>query len=215
VIRVKCFNIFLDHLISENKFTYPFRESLKKFHYKIKFLDPDIQNDITFDDFDYTIIKADINPFANTLVNEIWPLLRTLWKTRGGYQAKIIFNPEIDLVEFGLAYGPGVFTADYSFSITHEGLWEADFQMDFVQKIPENDSREPERQGPFMAQDYSRIQSPSATRARRIAKPKWGESGRSEKDFDQMIEEQDILNKTINFSFSFKWTESGKWSKPS
>lgn len=213
MVRVKSFNIFLDHLLSENKLSYPFRENLKKFHYKIDFLDPEKQNEIDFEEFDYEIIKTKINPYADSLVNEIWPLLRTLWRTRGGYTAKILFNPQIDLDEFGKQYGPDAYTAEYLFSIDHEGNWKADFNFGFSQKNVENDQREPDRRGPFFAQDYSHIKSASATRARRIAKPRWGEEGRTDADFALLINEERMLNQTINFSFTFNWFGHGKWEQ--
>jgi hypothetical protein len=211
MVRVKSFNIFLDHLICENPVQYPFRENLKRSHYKIEFAKENVQNEITFDEFDYNIIKANINPFANTLVNEIWPVLRMLWKTRGGFSGRILFNPEIDLEEFGLQYGPGVFSAEYIFAIDEQGKWTADFKMSFKQQGLENDYREPERQGPFMAQEYSRIKSASATRARRLAKPRWGEDGRTPDDFSKMLQEERMLNQTINFSFTFEWSGAGDW----
>lgn len=213
MVRVKSFNIFLDHLLSVNKFTYPFRDNLKKFHYKIQFVDPTVQYEIENEKFDYHIIKTKINPFADTLVNEIWPLLRTLWRTRGGYTAEILFNHKIDLEEFGLQYGPGVFEACYKFAIDNDGAWTADFKMDFKQQGIENDTREPERQGPFFAQDYSRIKSASSTRARRLAKPSWGEGGRTDEDFMSMLNEEKMLNQTINFTFDFEWQGQGKWTR--
>ncbi len=212
MVRVKSFNIFLDHLITENKVSYPFRENLKKFHYKINFEDPSIQNEVKYEKFDYDIIKCNLNPYAETLVNEIWPLLRMLWLTRGPYSAEILFNPEIDLEEFGQQFGPGAFHAKYDFKISKSGEWQANFECEFIQRGMENDIREPKRRGPFVAQEYSRIKSQSATRARKIAKPSWGEAGRSDEDFSLMLKEEEILNQTINFSFSHKWSGSGVWN---
>jgi hypothetical protein len=212
MIRVKCFNIFLDHLLSENKISYPFRENLKKFHYTVKFADPSIQNEIEFDDFDYNIIKPNLNPFADSLVNEVWPMLRLLWKTRGAFSAKILFNPEIDLEEFGPQYGPGIFIAEYDFEILASGQWSADFKFDFTQKsfiYPDD----PERNGPFRAQDYSRIKSSGATRARRIAKPEWGENGRTDSDFMKLLNEEKVLNQTLDFSFKLEWKGEGNWQQ--
>ncbi len=213
MVRVKSFNIYLDHLLSVNPVSYPFRDNLKKHHYKIIFDDPTMQNDLSFEKFDYQIIKTKINPFADSLVNEIWPLLRMLWRTRGGYSATILFNPEIDLDEFGTQYGPGVFNAEYVFTISLEGAWQAAFKMDFQQQNLQDDTRQPERRGPFMAQDYSRIKSASATRARQLAKPHWGEAGRTGQDFMDMLNQEKFLNQTINFSFKHNWVGQGSWGQ--
>lgn len=108
---------------------------------------PDLQNQytLTYDpanwqqlipwelDFDYEIIKVNINPVANSLVNEIWPLLRVLWLAMGPFEFSLNFEPERDLKEFGyLRYprgGEHRFWADYRFSINSDGQWQADFDI--------------------------------------------------------------------------------------
>ncbi|MBY0452572.1 MAG: B12-binding domain-containing radical SAM protein, partial [Bdellovibrionaceae bacterium] len=218
MVRVKSFNIFLDHLVavSVNKPSYPIRENLKGTHYEITFDDPTLINEIGFEKFDYNIIKPNISPYADSLVNEIWPLLRTLWRVRGGYNAVIRFNPKIDLQEFGLQYNPGSFTGEYKFKIDRSGKWSADFKFDFTQISPDpaTDHREPERQGPFIAQEYSRIKSASATRARKLAKPIWGEEGRNEHHFWELLTEERVLNQTVNFTFKHAWAGTGDWGSP-
>jgi hypothetical protein len=93
-------------------------------------------------DFDYEIIKVNINPVANTLVNEIWPLLRVLWLAMGPYKFTLNFEPERDLREFGyLRYprgGEHRYWADYQFEIDQHGQWSADFTIK-LQADPYND----------------------------------------------------------------------------
>lgn len=218
MLRVKTFSIFIDLLtqITYNKISYPVRHNLKKEHYTCLFHNDKIINEITYESFDYNIINIDINPYANTLVNEIWPFLRMLWKTRGGYSLELHFNPTIDEKEFGTTYGPNGYTAVYKFSITNEGRWYADFDMNFVQ-LPNPDDRfkhgEEDRFGPFLANDFSRLQSNTAKRARRLSKPTWSiDSGRSDTDFSHLLKEDRYLNKTIDFSFSYKYKNTGDWS---
>ena len=216
--RVKSFHIFLDFLkgCTEVPIGYPIRTSLAKEHYKIKLNDPSIIREIDYEKFDYEIIKPFINPFADTLVNEMWPFFRMLWKTRGGYEAEILFTPEIDLKEFGTQYGPGMYNARFSFKISNEGEWEADFYYKFDQIDNPYDNREPPprgRKGPFYAQDYSRIQSNTAKRARKLAKPNWDiDSGRSGQDFADLLAEEEHLNKTVDFSFIYNYQGTGNWS---
>jgi len=217
--RVKSFYTFLDMILGlcDHKFGYPIRDSLPGRHYNIMFLNPKKANYVDYEKFNYDIIKPNINPFADSLVNEIWPLLRILWKTRGGYFAEIKFNPDIDLMEFGTQYGPGLYTADIKFIIDDEGKWQADFKYDFNQHMrnPDEDhkSREKEREGPFYAQDYSRIQSNTATRARRLAKPNWSiDTGRDNTQFGDLLKEELFLNQTIDFSFKHHYKGTGDWS---
>ena len=215
--RVKTFHMFADFLkgCSDVPITYPVRPNLALEHYKIKLNNTKCIKEIEYEKFDYNIIKPNINPFADTLVNEMWPFFRMLWKTRGGYTAEVKFNPEIDLKEFGTQYGPGMYNAVYKFTITDDGKWDADFDINFEQiDNPYDDRpRPPEgRKGPFYAQDYSRIQANTAKRARKLARPTWSdEEGRSGQDFSDLLNEETLLNNTIDFSFKFHWVESGDW----
>jgi hypothetical protein len=219
--------MFLDFFegMSEVPVTYPIRDALKKEHYHIVLNDETTKKDVPYEEFDYNIIQENIldqngdpNVFANHLVNEIWPFLRNLWRARGGYRANIKFNPEIDLKEFGQQYGPGMFNAEYNFEISDEGQWTADFKMKFEQIDNPYDDRETVenggRKGAFYAQDYSRIQANTAKRARKLAKADWDvNEGRSGQDFTDLLEEEEMLNNTINFSFKLDWKGQGDWAE--
>jgi hypothetical protein len=216
--RVKTFHTFLDFMrgCTDTEFGYPIRWSLEREHYEIKLEDPSVIKEIEYEKFNYDIIKSNINPFADALVNEIWPFFRMLWKTRGGYTATIKFNPDIDLREFGSQYGPGMYTAVFKFKISAEGKWTADFDYEFNQIDNPYDDREPApkgRKGPFYAQDYSRLQSNTAARARKLAKPDWSvESGRNDADFWELLVEEEKLNATVDFSFKYHYVGEGDWS---
>ena len=217
--RVKLIHMWLDYFknCTDVPIGYPIRDNLIKEHYKIKLNNENVQKEMQYEKFDYNIIPpiSHNNPFANQLVNEIWPFLRNLWRARGGYEAEIKFNPEIDLKEFGTQYGPGQYWATYKFKITDEGQWNAHFDIKFDQVDNPLDDRErpPEgRKGPFYAQDYSRMQSNTVKRARKLAKPGWSnEEGRSGQDFADLLDEEIHLNATINFSFHLDWQGSGDW----
>ena len=215
--RVKTFHMFIDFMVgcTEIPFGYPIRYALKKDHYDIKLHNENRIKEIEYEKFDYNVIKIDINPFANSLVNEMWPFFRMLWKTRGGYDAVVRYNPEIDLKEFGSQFGPGMYNAVFKFNISDAGEWQADFDFKFNQNV-ENpwDMRDPAegRKGPFFAQDYSRLQSNTARRARRLARPDWSlEYGRDGQDFSDLLNEEEYFNKNINFSFDYNYVGSGSW----
>jgi hypothetical protein len=145
-IRFKCANILLEQFRLHN---------MKKW-YNTNRQYPDLQNQYTIEydpanwahmipwemDFDYEIIKVDINPVANALVNEMWPLLRVLWLAMGPYKFSLNFEPERDLREFGYVRyprgGEHRFWADYHFEIDAQGVWHADFDMR-LQADPLND----------------------------------------------------------------------------
>ena len=215
--RVKNIHMFLDFFkgCTDVPVTYPVRYSLANEHYSIKFDNPNTVREIEYEKFDYNIIKPNINPFADALVNEMWPFFRMLWKCRGGYTATVKFNPEIDLKEFGTQYGPGMYTANFYFKIDDDGKWFANFKYKFDQIDNPYDDREPPpkgRKGPFYAQDYSRLQSNTAKRARRLAKPTWSiDEGRSGQDFADLLNEEEHYNKTIDFSFEYRYIGQGHW----
>lgn len=216
--RVKTIHMWLDFFqgCTDVPIGYPVRYNLAKEHYKIVLDNPDTMREIEYEKFDYNIIKENINPFADTLVNEMWPFFRNLWRARGGYTAEVYFNPEIDLKEFGSQYGPGMYNATYKFKIDDAGKWEADFDISFNQNVenPYDDRLPPPdgRKGPFYAQDYSRLQSNTSKRARKLAKPEWDiEEGRSGQDFTDLLNEESMLNATKDFSFSLQWAGKGDW----
>jgi hypothetical protein len=69
------------------------------------------------------------------------------------------------------------------------------------------------RKGAFYAQDYSRAQSNTVKRARKLAKPTWStDEGRSGQDFADLLDEEEYLNNTIDFTFHTVWKGSGDWS---
>lgn len=211
LMRVKCMSIYLDQIIGDREVSYPVRPNLKKHHYNIVYDNDAVNNDIEYENFNYDIISTDINPYAAGLVNEIWPLLRSLWRTRGGYTATIKFNPELDSAEFGDQYGTGKYTADFKFKISSDGMWYADFKWNFIQHYEEDAYRDASRQGPFFAQDFSTMTSNAAVRARQLAKPTWGVDGRTGKDYEGLFSEESHLNKTINWTFDHNWQGHGNW----
>ena len=212
LMRVKCMSIYLDQIIGSKKISYPKRPNLKDHHYEITYDDPRISRKIKYEAFDYNIIKPNINPYADSLVNEIWPLLRMLWRTKGGYTCKIRFAPDIDSSEFGNQYGSGKYAALFKFTISDSGAWYAEFQWDFKQTWEYDPGKEDYRQGPFFAQDFSRMTSNPAKRARKLAKPEWGMDGRSGDDFTVLMDEETELNNTVDWSFEYAWQGAGDWS---
>jgi anaerobic magnesium-protoporphyrin IX monomethyl ester cyclase len=211
--RIKGFAVFLQHLLTENDVTVPNRPNLPKDHYRIVFDDPTLQKEIEYEKFDYNIIETGISAFADTLVNEVFVMFRMLWRTRGGFTAKIIYDQDLDTREFG-ERNVGPYWASHRFKIDHDGNWQADFAYEFKQppaNIKPADPLEP--RAPFFAQDYSRETSNAAQRARKIAKPEWkgGDSGRDHEEFMALIEEERILNETVDLSFKYKWKGTGYW----
>lgn len=216
--RVKFFYIFLDQIVgcAEYPFGYPIRDNLPIEHYSITFHDPDVRYDVEYEHMDYNIIQPNISVFADNLVNEIWPMLRQLWRMRGGFDIEIDFNPTIDGKEFGTYYGPPeMFEGKYVFSIDAEGNWTADFKYDFRQVenyLDERDKDDP-YYGAFYPQDYSYMTSNAALRARRLAKPAWGMESRSAEDWNELMGEAKYLNNTVDFTFDFHYLGSGKWNR--
>jgi hypothetical protein len=209
--RMKSFFIFVQNLITENPINIPQRPNIPMFHYTLEYLDPTIQKDIDYEQFDYEIIKPNISPFADSLVNEMFVLFRMLWRTRGGFHMTVKYDEELDMMEFG-GRNAGPYWATHDFKIDHDGNWECTATFKFVQPptvIPD-DPMLP--RSPFFAQDYSRETVNAAKRARKLAKPKeWGDEGRDHEQFMALIAEEKMLNETINFTFEHEWSGSGKW----
>jgi hypothetical protein len=212
LMRMKMFAIFLQQLVTENDVTIPNRPNLPQFHYKIEYDDPTVLNEIEYERFDYNIIKPNISPFADNLMNEMFVLFRMLWRARGGFKATVIFDEELDMNEWG-DRNAGPMNAEHIFEIDAEGNWNAKFWVDFKQPpavISPPDPLAP--RSPFFAQDYSRNNLNTAQRARKFAKPDWGPEGRDHEQFMALLAEEKLLNETIDFTFEHKWEGTGNWN---
>ena len=209
--RMKSFFIFVQNLITENPINIPSRPNIPMFHYTLEYLDPTLQKEVDYEQFDYEIIKPNISPFADSLVNEMFVLFRMLWRTRGGFSMTVKYDEELDMMEFG-SRNAGPYWATHEFNIDHDGNWTCNATFKFVQPptvIPD-DPMLP--RSPFFAQDYSRETVNAAKRARKLAKPAdWGDEGRDHEQFMALIAEEKMLNETINFTFDYEWSGSGKW----
>lgn len=136
LIRQKSFLIFLQHLHTKTPFFGAERPDLLKL-YNIKYDQNNLVDQIPYEEFDYQIIKPNINKFADSIVNEIWPLLRNLWRALGPYEIDIIFDPEADLREWSDRLACD-YTATHKFSIDTQGNWSAEHYYKFIQQ-PDNE----------------------------------------------------------------------------
>ena len=198
LVRLVTMNIFLKNTPSKLTW-YGFQNIDADKYHKITFNDPEKFNNVEFEQFDFNIIKPNINPLADSVVNEIWPLLRLLWLSRGGYSIAITIDKEKAYNEFGDRLGCD-FTALYCFTITDAGEWDANFVFNFKQD-----------ENAWRYQDYGRETSMSARRARILAIPgSEGEVMWNHAIYDKHLAQLEEL-KTVDFSFKFNYKENGKW----
>ena len=137
-----------------------------------------------------------------------------LYKTRGGFKAVVIFDEDLDMREWG-DRNAGPMNSEHHFQIDDDGNWKALFKVEFKQPpTPPNQYEGSHHvRTPFYAQDYSRMQSNTVKRARKLAKPTWSDTeGRGNQDFMDLLNEEKLLNETIDFSFQFKYKSLGDWS---
>jgi hypothetical protein len=205
--RVKSFAIFLQNMKSEERISVPWRPNLPEFHYTLTFDNPDKVIEIDYEfGFDYNIIKPGISNFADSLVNEMFVLFRLLWKTRGGFEIHLKYDEELDMIEFGTR-NAGPYWANHHFKIDDEGKWTYKCDHKFTQPAYDREERIP-----FRLEDYSYTKLNASTRARKIAKPRWGEDGRPDPEFKQLEIMLHHMNTNVDFSFDYQWEGSGDWS---
>jgi len=232
LIKMKCFSIFTDFLQTDKICSLPTRYNLRKKHYKFEFNNPDQLRslDYDFENVSYQIIKPNIGPFADSLVNEIWPFLRIMWRTRGGYKLNLIFNKELEYEEWG-ARNAAPLNANYDFEIDDAGNWKADFWWDYQQdKYDTWDDKYWIENGvekmsvdpwsPVWAiMDFTRDNGNAVIRARKLAWMK--DPAKKERDpynaFDSEIfkeqQKQFYRFRDTDLSFKYEWQGSGKWDR--
>lgn len=96
-------------------------------HFKIEFDNERTNEDLKYeedDDFDYNIIKTNLGDFADTSMNEVFALLRTIYKAKGGYELTLKFKPEIDKQDFGDLIRNWEFDAEIYFKIDKDGNYK-------------------------------------------------------------------------------------------
>ena len=194
LIRVKTFNILMSNTNRGNTtLTYMTRPALES-HYKLSF-DNNVQNDVDYEVFDFNICKPNINPFADSLVNEIWPLLRILYRSRGAYSIEIEFDGEKDKQLFSTWLGDKL-SAIIKFKIDNDGNWDADFKFEYKQ-LPDC----------WRYEYYENIES-NALKRIQILSDKKEYTGMNRQQGIQLARE---YNQTMDFSFNYHYKNTGKW----
>lgn len=195
LIRIKTFNILMNNTHRNNSpETYTIRPNLDS-HYTLN-VESSTQNEIEYEVFDFNIIKPNINPFADSLVNEIWPLLRLLYRTRGAYSIEIDFDAEKDKQEFSRFLGDN-FNAKIKFKIDNDGNWDADFTFDYKQ-LDEY----------WRYENYDNIESNALKRILILSD---NENNVRHMTRDEGRKLADEYNNTTDFSFDYHYVNSGKW----
>jgi hypothetical protein len=192
LIRLKTFAIFLNNLVNDKDTLFGDRPNIVN-HYDLDLKD-NVINEIEFEKFDFNICKPNVSPFADSLMNEVWPLLRLFYRTRGAYSMKLVFNPELDVSEYGGVYA-GDFNATIDFDIDSDGNYKADLDFNFKQK---DDA--------WKFFDQTGSTSIAADRARKL-------SGKEESSmtFDELYRSSIDKYTNLNLSFSKRHSVSGRW----
>ena len=230
MVRLKLFTIFIENLKTSTDITKPYRPNLKKYHYRLDFNNENNIKEIEYYDnsFWHGVINTKQSRFANTLANEIWPFLKIMYRTRGGYKLHLIFDPELDEKEFGKR-GSAPLSAVYDFEVDDLGNWKADFKWEYKQDkyndwkdISWIDSRDEvdmsvDTASPVWSlMDFSRNNSNSAARARKLA---WRGTPLEKKDiynaFDPELHKKRqiefLMYRNLDLSFEYEWKGTGKW----
>jgi hypothetical protein len=195
LIRIKTFNILMNNMPTGTRHVLSVRKNLNKDY---SLVTPSrVVKEVDYEVFDFNICKPNLNPFANSLVNEVWPLLRMLYRTRGAYKIEINFDDEKDTREFSRYLGDD-FNAIIKFEIDNEGNWKADFDFKYVQ-----------HENAWKFQQYAQKQSNSLKRILILSgkenQPLWSIDNKTGADMENEY------NNTVDFSFDYSFNELGKW----
>lgn len=204
VLRLLFFNIFLD-ITPGKPSKIPFFPSINfsnfdvSKYYKIRIDDRNTFKELNFKKIDFNLVNELDHDFKNSVINEIIPLLKIIWYTRGSYSIQIDIDREKLMNEFGTRLACDI-TARYKFTIDKKGNWKLDLDFKFFQD-----------DNSWRIHDYSREDSMSARRARTLAIPESnGDVMWTKEIYDKhhfMVEEL----KLIDFSFALKDSYSGQW----
>ena len=194
--RAKLFDIFVKEFTDIITWPRPLLSEM----YNISFYN-DSTNSIDYYRTDLSIFKQDNNKFKNNLLLEPFYFFHLIWKIKGGFEMNLKFDKDLDYKEYGNTLHTN-YWADFYFKINDEGNWYSKINAKYIQ--PKNS---------FKMVDYSQRKSPTIERARRHAKPKWGDGSRTKEEIKELKSKEIILNKNKNFSFNFNWEGKGTWGE--
>lgn len=130
LIRMKCINIFLEHLVNDDDQDHTYRK-LKK--YTLSFHNTTNQKEFNYENFDFVKFFGKTgDDFKDSIFSEPVVLARILWKSRGAFSLHIKFDSEYDTEEFTNYLGCN-FNGDFYFDIDEEGNYNSKFSVKFIQ----------------------------------------------------------------------------------
>jgi len=132
LIRQKSFLILLQHLNTKDYVWGTERPGVAAM-YDLTYNLANVRDTVPYEQFDFNIIQPKINQLADSVVNEIWPLLRVLWNVLGPYEIQIRFDPQEDEREMSTRLACD-YTANHWFKIDNNGHWSAKFDYKFAQQ---------------------------------------------------------------------------------
>lgn len=147
LIRLKSVNIIMNHMrrgTDRHAIERPGVET----HYTLNYTDHKAQTFIPYENnFDYNIIQPNINPLADSLVNELWPLFRILWLAYGGYEITINFDHDVDMLEWGhsrmpIDDGNTQLNASIEFKILDSGEYYSKHHYDVKANLTSHNSQD-------------------------------------------------------------------------
>ena len=158
-------------------------------------------NRIEFEQFNFEELEYRINPTADSFINEIWSLLRLLWRWRGPFNLIVNFDKEKDWNNFGDRLGCNM-NGFVKFDIDQDGNYKIEYDYKFIQS-----------NSTWQYHGYDEADSVAAERARKLTYK--GSNGESRYSYEQVCEECKILEKLseLDLSFIFKNTFIGKWNE--
>ena len=158
-------------------------------------------NRIEFEQFNFEELSYRINPTADSFINEIWSLLRLLWRWRGPFNLIVNFDKEKDWNNFGDRLGCNM-NGFVKFDIDRDGNYKIEYDYAFIQS-----------NSTWQYHGYDEADSVAAERARKLTYK--GSNGESRYSYEQVCEECKILEKLseLDLSFIFKNTFIGKWNE--
>jgi len=137
-IRIKLMHIWL-HLCREFNGTLQNVHKIGNItdHFTVNFSNDLIAEEIEYETFDFNIIQSPLGDFANSVMNEVFNLLRILYRVKGGYEITINFNEDLDHKDFIFAIVPNTmeYTAKINFKIDDNGNYVVDSYYKFVNKF--------------------------------------------------------------------------------
>ena len=177
------------------------REGNRVDFYSVKFKN-NFNNVVDYENWNFNVITPNINPLADSFINEIFSLMRLLYRWKGAFEFQLNFDRKQDSDTYGERLAEMDLDGTIKFDINLFGNFTVKYDLKFTQS-----------KNNWHGHYLTHADSLAAARARKLAKNNYDDTDLSLIESKKNQIDQDARERfaDIDFSFDYRSEFTGKW----